>query len=34
MNGPFVSLLEQRVAARENKNYDKNLLTKEIGVVD
>jgi hypothetical protein len=34
MSEPFVSLLKQRIVARESKNYDKNLLTKEIGVVD
>ncbi|MDR2383432.1 MAG: hypothetical protein LBD76_06060 [Prevotellaceae bacterium] len=34
MSEPFVSLLKRRVFARKSKNYDKNLLTKEIGVVD
>jgi hypothetical protein len=34
ISGPFVALLKQRIVARESKNYDKDILTKEIGVVD
>jgi hypothetical protein len=34
MRVPFALLLKRRILARKSKNYDKNLLSKEIGIVD